>query len=232
VASSSIPPPFIKKSLGALADNYGYQCNHTHLSIRLNISIARQSFALSVFFAPIFPRCRSPPFQSEFSKKIQIGERAMFDNTNLYTLRTEVAEGIMHYYVSFTDGQAIHRETEVSRPVYLEFCRFVKQERNLRRWDERHTEQSDLTDETLYNRALHPQKSVEETVYDSLRDERLRQAIAELPEIQRRRFVQHHEFGLTYEQIAEMEGCKRQPVTRSIERAEEKIREVIKKFEK
>ncbi|MDR0812683.1 MAG: sigma-70 family RNA polymerase sigma factor [Oscillospiraceae bacterium] len=154
----------------------------------------------------------------------------MFDNTNLYTLRTEVAEGIMHYYVSFTDGQAIHRETEVSRPVYLEFCRFVKQERNLRRWDERHTEQSDLTDETLYNRALRPQKSVEETVYDSLRDERLRQVIADLPEIQRRRFVLYHEFGLTYEQIAEMEGCTRQAVTHSVERAETKIREVMKNF--
>ncbi|MGI6176338.1 MAG: hypothetical protein ACOYJC_09355 [Christensenellales bacterium] len=57
----------------------------------------------------------------------------MFDNENPYTLRTEVVEGITHYYVSFQDGQAIMRETEVSRPVYLEFLRFVKHERNLRR---------------------------------------------------------------------------------------------------
>ena len=154
----------------------------------------------------------------------------MFDNSNPYTLRTEVVEGITHYYVSFTDGQAILRETEVSRPVYLEFLRFVKVERNLRRSDERHTEQSELTDETLYNRAAHPPKAVDEVVFDSLRDEHLRQAVAELPEIQRRRFVLYHEFGLTYEQIAQIEGCKRQPVTRSIERAEEKIREVIKNF--
>ena len=65
----------------------------------------------------------------------------MFDNSNPYTLRTEVSGGITRYYVSFTDGQAIHRETEVSRPVYLEFLRFVKIERSLRRWDERHIEQ-------------------------------------------------------------------------------------------
>ncbi|GHV32669.1 hypothetical protein FACS18949_04320 [Clostridia bacterium] len=154
----------------------------------------------------------------------------MFDNTNLYTLRTEIVEGIMHYHVSFTDGQAVHRETEVSRPVYLEFCRFVKQERNLRRWDERHTEQSDLTDETLYNRAATPPKSVEETVFDSERNERLRQAIAELPEIQRRRFVLYHEFGLTYEQIAKMEGCSKVSAFRSVNRAEEKIRELMKNF--
>jgi hypothetical protein len=57
----------------------------------------------------------------------------MFDNTNQYTLRTEIHEGITRYYVSFADGQTVHRETEVSRPVYLEFLRFVKTERNLRR---------------------------------------------------------------------------------------------------
>lgn len=156
----------------------------------------------------------------------------MFDNTNLYSLRVEVINDISHYFISFDDGQAVLRETEVSRPVYLELGRFIRHERNLRRSDERHLEQSDLTDETMYNRALHPPKSVEETAFDNLRDERLQQAIAELPEIQRRRFVLHHELGLTYEQIAEMEGCKRQPVTRSIERAEDKIREVIKFFKK
>jgi len=155
----------------------------------------------------------------------------MFDNANPYTLRTEIVEGIMHYYVSFKDGQAVLRETEVSRPVYLEFLRFVKQERNLRRWDERHTEQSDLSDETLYNRASNPPKSVEETVFDSQRDERLRRAIAELPEIQRRRFVLYHEFGMTYEQIAEMEGRHKTSICESVLGAEKKIKEKIKNFE-
>ncbi|NLE56690.1 MAG: sigma-70 family RNA polymerase sigma factor [Lentisphaerae bacterium] len=154
----------------------------------------------------------------------------MFDNTNPYTLRTEISGGITRYYVSFQDGQAIMRETEVSRPVYLEFLRLIRHERNLRRWDERHTEQSELTDETLYNRAFYPPKSVEETIFDSQRDERLQKAIAELPSIQRRRFVLHHEFGLTYEQIAQMEGCSKMPVKRSIDRAAEKIRDFLKKF--
>ena len=156
----------------------------------------------------------------------------MFDNKTHYTLRTEVIEGITHYYCSFIDGQAIQRETEVSRPVYLEFQRFVKAERNLRRWDERHIEQSVLTDETLHDRAINPQKGVEETVFDSLQNEMLRLAVQNLPEIQRRRFILYHEFGLTYEQIAKMEGCTKMPVKRSINRAEEQIREQIKFFQK
>jgi RNA polymerase sigma-70 factor (ECF subfamily) len=155
----------------------------------------------------------------------------MFDNTNHYTLRTEIAGGITRYYVSFADGQAFHRETEVSRPVYLEFLRFVKTERNLRRWDERHIEQSDLTDETLCRRALNPPKSVEETIFDSQRDEHLRRAVAKLTEIQRRRFVLYHEFGLTYEQIGKMEGCSVTSVFRAINRSEQKIRDAMKLFE-
>ena len=152
----------------------------------------------------------------------------MFDNKNPYTLHTEVIEGITHYYISFADGEAIQRKIEVSRPVYLEFLRFVKTERNLRRWDERHTEQSELTDETLYNRALNPPKDLEDIFIDSLQNEQLRLAIQELHEIQRRRFILYHEFGLTYEQIAEMEGCKKQSVCESVIRAEEKIKEKIK----
>jgi RNA polymerase sigma-70 factor (ECF subfamily) len=75
---------------------------------------------------------------------------------------------------------------------------------------------------------LQKPKSVEDAAFDSLRNEKLRQAIQELPEIQRRRFVLYHEFGLTYEQIAEMEGCSKVSVFRSVDRAEDKIREMLK----
>ena len=154
----------------------------------------------------------------------------MFDNTNHYTLRTEITEGITHYYIAFADGEGIHRETEVSRPVYLEFLRFIHVERTLRRWDERHIEQSELTDEMLCARAFNPQKSVEEIMFDSQRNERLRMAVLELTEVQRQRFILYHEFGLTFEQIARIEGCKRQSATRSVRSAEEKIQEKIKYF--
>ncbi len=41
----------------------------------------------------------------------------------------------------------------------------------------------------------------------------------------------YHEFGLTYEQIAKMEGCKKQSVYDSVILAEKKIREKIKNLE-
>ena len=154
----------------------------------------------------------------------------MFDNTNPYALRTGTVEGVTRYYVSFSDGHGVHRETEVSRPVYLEFLRFVKNERNLRRWDERHLERSDLTEEILYDRALIPPKSLDEMIVDRSRNKELLLAIWRLPEIQRRRFVLHHEFGLTYGQIAKIEGCHFTSVGLAVLRAEEKIRKKLINF--
>jgi RNA polymerase sigma-70 factor (ECF subfamily) len=151
----------------------------------------------------------------------------MFDNSNPYTLRAELMAGLTHYYVSFADGHGEKRETEVSRPVYLEFLRFVKRERNLRRWDERHIENSDLADEAIFDRAVNPPKDMEDVVYENLRDEQLRHVIGKLPKIQRRRFLLHYEFGLTYAQIAEMEGCTQMPVKRSIDKAVTRFQEKI-----
>ena len=154
----------------------------------------------------------------------------MFDNTSPYTLRKEIVGGITHYYVSFTDGLNIRHETEVSRPVYLEFTRFVRIERSLRHWDERHKERSDLADEALHARAFRPQKSLEETVLDDIRNEKLRQAVRELPAKQRRRFILYYEFGLTYEQIADAENCTKRAVKFSVDYAKEKISKKIKNF--
>jgi RNA polymerase sigma-70 factor (ECF subfamily) len=177
----------------------------------------------SGFFTSIFPRCRSPPFFLNFPQKIQEGHGEMFDNTNHYVLRTEESKGMTHYFVSFKDGQTIRRETEVSQAVYLTFCQFVKTERNLRRWDERHTEYSELTEETLNDRTRHTPKTVEETIVKMERSEILQNAIAELPDIQRRRFVLYYEYGMTYAAIGQLEGCSATSVKSSVDIAREKL---------
>ncbi len=174
--------------------------------------------------------CRSPPANLNFFEKFRLEETKVFDNTNPYTIRFEETDGRKRYFVAFTDGQGNFRETEVTKAVYMEFCHFIKRERNLRRSDERHLEQSELTEETLCRRAIHKPKPVDEAVNDTIRMEQLNRAIMELPEIQRRRFMLHFDLGLTYEQIGEIEGCTKMPVKRSIDRAIEKILLALKNF--
>ncbi|HMM06923.1 MAG TPA: sigma-70 family RNA polymerase sigma factor [Clostridiales bacterium] len=152
----------------------------------------------------------------------------MDNKFDTYTLRTEVTDGITRYFVCFKDGQGVFREIEVAPPVYSAFCQFVKVERNLRRSDERHIEQSDLSDELLSKRAVHPQKSIEDTIADTEWANALQSAIAELPETQRRRFVLYYYSELTYKQIAEMEGCSHVAVMHSLEKAKAAIEKRIK----
>jgi RNA polymerase sigma-70 factor (ECF subfamily) len=151
---------------------------------------------------------------------------------NPYTLRFDDNDGkdITRYFVTFKDGEGIHRETEISRPIFREFVRLQRDERNLTRSDERHIERSEQTEEMLKDKMVNPPKSLEYEVFDSQRNERLRLAIQQLPEIQRRRFVLYHEFGLTYEQIGEMEGCTKRAVKFSVDAAKKKICKEIKNF--
>ena len=154
----------------------------------------------------------------------------MFDNTNPYTIRIEEMNGQKRYFVAFVDGQGVFREVEVSYEVYMQFCCFVKCERNLRRSDERHLEQSELTERTLCRRALHKPKSVDEMVNDKICREQLDRAIMELSETQQRRLRLYFDYGLTYEQIGKIEGCSKRFLIRAIDRAIAKIREKIKYF--
>jgi len=147
---------------------------------------------------------------------------------NTYTLRTEEIAGITHYFARFKDGADVVQEVEISRDIYAALKQSVTKEESQARSDRRRIEQSDLTDAELYTRATHKPKSVEEEVVDDWQSERLAQAIAELPETMRRRFILYHDHGLTLKQIGEAEGCAFQVVARSIKAAEDKVKKFLR----
>ena len=68
---------------------------------------------------------------------------------------------------------------------------------------------------------------MEEIVSQRIEVDRLHQAIAQLPEKQRRRLVLYYFGEFTYEQIADMEGCTISPVKRSIEKAIENLKSFL-----
>ena len=59
---------------------------------------------------------------------------------------------------------------------------------------------------------------------------KIHRAISELPEIQKRRLILYYFQGLTYEQIAEMEGCTKRAVKFSVDIAVEKLKKFFKNF--
>lgn len=84
-----------------------------------------------------------------------------------------------------------------------------------------------MTEATLSRRAAKPQESVEEIVSQQMEMDKLHRAIAQLPEKQRRRLVLYYFGEFTYEQIADMEGCKHPAVMKSISSALKKLKNFL-----
>lgn len=143
------------------------------------------------------------------------------DRLNPYTLSIENGT----YYIAFADGQGIHHKQEISTELYAAFNSFELDDISQMNVISRHLEQSELTEETLNQRAVNPPEPVEDHVHRKILYEELHNAIAQLPDIQRRRLLLYYFGGYTYEQIAQMEGCSKMAVKFSIDIAIKKLRE-------
>lgn len=133
------------------------------------------------------------------------------------------------FFVSFRDGEGIRIETELTREQYLLFDRFELEDKKEANERERHYEQSEQYETTLFHRAAwFEEEPVEDAVLERLEKEALREALWVLPATQRRRLVMYYFGGLTYDEIAEKEHCTKMPVKRSIDAALEKIKYFLK----
>ncbi|MFR2880602.1 MAG: RNA polymerase sigma factor [Lachnospiraceae bacterium] len=156
-------------------------------------------------------------------KSIQIEKR---DKHNPYTLM--IVEG--RYYLSFKDGRGVMQNIEIDKVLYELFNRFELEDISYLNRVSRHIEHSELTEASLNDRAFYKAESLEETVSRSIEYELLHKAISKLPETQRRRLLLYFFGELTYEQIAELEGCTKRAVKFSIDLAIEKLRKVFDFF--
>jgi RNA polymerase sigma-70 factor (ECF subfamily) len=141
-----------------------------------------------------------------------------------YVLETEVIDGITEYLAHFIDGQGVANEVKISEEIHRALEQLAKDERAQMRWIERHTEWLALAEEEIMRRAVREQKTTEEMIVSDELKESLKNAIADLPNAQRRRLVLYYYYGLTYEKISQIDNCKRQVAMRSVAKAVKNIR--------
>ena len=146
------------------------------------------------------------------------------DKYNPYTLT--ITEG--HYYLSFKDGRGKQQNIEIDEMLYQTFDRFELEDISHLNRVSRHIEHSELTDETLNDRAFYKAERIEDIVSESIECEQLHRAVSELSEVQRRRLKLYFFGELTYEQIAKLEGCKYQAVQSSVKAALKAIKKFMK----
>lgn len=150
------------------------------------------------------------------------------DKDNPYTiLTTGIDTATPHYYLTFVDSSNVERCVEIDKPLFDAFDRFELEDISFMHKVDKHYERTEQTEASLNKRAIKPQESVEEIVSQRMEVDKLHQAIARLPEKQRRRLVLYYFGEFTYEQIAEMEGCTISPVKRSIDTVIENLKKVL-----
>ena len=132
-----------------------------------------------------------------------------------------------HYYIGFTDSTGTRQEVEIDKSLFDTMDRFELDDLSFLNEVDNHYEHSELTEASLNARAFEPRRTIEETI--ALRDEndRLHKAIAMLPEKQRNRLMLYYVRGMTYAQIADIEGCKHQAVRDSICVALKKLKKFL-----
>ena len=147
------------------------------------------------------------------------------DKSNPYTLSIENNT----YYISFTDGQGIFHRQEISMELYAAFNGFELDDISQMNVTSRHLTEADAGEEPLGHRIADLAEPVEDHVYRRMMYQELHKAIAQLPEIQRRRVLLYYFGGYTYEQIAQMEGCKYPAIIKSVSAAEKNIKKYFSK---
>lgn len=150
------------------------------------------------------------------------------DEENPYEIYTAgINTAHPRYFLAFTDASKVKRWMEIDKPLFDAFNEFELDDLSFMNEVDRHYEQSEVTEATLNRRAAKHQESVEETVSQRMEVDKLHQAIAQLPEKQRRRLVLYYFGEFTYEQIAAMEGCKFQVIAKSIKAAEKNLKKFM-----
>lgn len=145
------------------------------------------------------------------------------DQQNPYTLSIENGT----YYISFTDGQGNAQKLVVDAELYELFDGFELEDISHMNIVSRHWEQLELTEAALQRRAIDQPESIENFVAKRIKYQKLHTAIAQLPELQRRRVLLYYFGGYTYEQIAEMEGCTKRAIKFSVDIALENLKNFL-----
>lgn len=147
---------------------------------------------------------------------------------NPYTIFTiGIKTSNPRYFLSFKDSGGVDRCMEIDKPLFDAFDEFELDDVSFMNEVDRHYEQSEQSEQSLSRRAVKPQESVDETVFQRIEVGKLHQAIAKLPEKQRRRLVLYYFGEFTYEQIAEMEGCTKRAVKFSVDIALKNLKEIF-----
>lgn len=150
-------------------------------------------------------------------------------NDNPYRIFAVLAEnGAIKYYVRFVDGVNGRHCIEVSKELFALFNQFELEDLSYFNRRDKYQERSKKTEEQMSLAYARYKESVEDEVLRRMDQEHLYHAILKLSMTQRRRVILHYFDELTYQQIAEQEGCLNPAVWKSVRHALKNLKKYLK----
>ena len=132
------------------------------------------------------------------------------------------------YSVTFKYNKNTTHIVYISQDIYMAFNEFELIDLSQLNEFDRHIEHLDLREETINKRAILKQKSVEEDVEELIEHENLKEAINKLSSIQKRRLKMYYFDDMTLDEIALIEKCSHQAVSKSIKKSLEELKKNLK----
>ena len=145
---------------------------------------------------------------------------------NPYTLKKVGSK----FFVSFKDGMGISQEIEINEKQNNAFNEFELEDLSEMNEFDRHIEHSEIYENNLEKRAKEKTISMEDEFIKQTTFEELKKAIEMLPENQKRRIKNYYFDDLNTYQIARLEGIAHQVVDRSIKKAINNLRKILRNF--
>lgn len=132
--------------------------------------------------------------------------------------------------ITFSDSNNVFRYVKVSKQIINSMNENELEDKHFMNQDERYKEYSELTDISLYKRAIKEEELIEDKIINNELINAVRMAVHKLPEKQKRRVILYFFFNKTYKEIAEIENCAIMSVKDSIDVAFKKLRDELREW--
>ncbi len=139
----------------------------------------------------------------------------------------EYIENENKYYISFLDSANQECRIEIDKEIFDIYMSSKKSYVKIKNETSRYIEQSELTEEDIYNRAKYKVKDAEEIFIDNLEREKMRKAKEKLTDTQIRRLELHIIDEVTIRDLAKLENVRKNQIEKSIQLGIKKLKKFI-----
>ena len=136
----------------------------------------------------------------------------------------EYIENENKYYISFLDSANQECRIEIDKEIFDIYMSSKKSYVKIKNETSRYIEQSELTEEDIYNRSKFKEKNAEDIFIDNLEREKIKKAKETLTDTQIRRLELHIIDEITIRDLAKFENVRKNQIEKSIQLGIKKLK--------